>query len=53
MFAQWVTHGAEIGVTAFFGICVFAMFCMAILGLVALVGNFIKAGSGEDDVHRR
>ena len=36
MFADWVTHGAEIGVVAFFAIAVFLMFCAAIVGLLGL-----------------
>ena len=52
MFAEWVSHGAEIGVTAFFAISVFLMCCAVIFGLMALVGNFIKAGSGDNDVDR-
>lgn len=36
MFAAWVTHGAEIGVVAFFAIAVFLMFCAAIVGLLGL-----------------
>ena len=47
MFYEWVSAGAIFGIEAFFAIFTFLLFCAALLGLVALVGNFIKAGSGE------
>ena len=53
MFAEWVSAGAIFGIEAFFALFTFAMFCAALLGLVALAGNFIKAGSGDNDVDRR
>ena len=52
MFAEWVSTGAIFGIEAFFALFTFALFCAALLGLMALVGSFIKAGSGEDDLDR-
>ena len=48
MFYEWVSAGAIFGIEAFFAIFTFLMFCAALLGVVALIGNFIKAGSGDD-----
>ena len=42
MFADWVTHGAEIGVVAFFAIAVFLMFCAAIVGLLGLGAKILE-----------
>ena len=42
MFAEWVTHGAEIGVVAFFAIAVFLMFCAAIIGLLGLGAKILE-----------
>lgn len=42
MFAEWVTHGAEIGVVAFFAVIVFLMFCAAILGFLGLVAKIFE-----------
>ena len=53
MFYEWVSCGAIFGIEAFFAIFTFLLFCAAVLGLMALVGSFFKAGSGEDDLDRR
>ena len=39
MFAEWVTHGAEIGVVAFFAVVVFLMCCAVIIGFLVLVAK--------------
>jgi hypothetical protein len=42
MFAEWVTHGAEIGVVAFFAVVVFLMFCAAIIGILGLAAKVFE-----------
>jgi hypothetical protein len=42
MFAEWVTHGAEIGVVAFFSVVVFLMFCAAIIGILGLAAKVFE-----------
>ena len=49
MFAEWVSTGAIFGIEAFFALFTFALFCAALLGMVALVGSVIRAGSGDKD----
>ena len=49
MFYEWVSAGAIFGIEAFFAIFTFLLFCAAVLGMVALVGNVIRAGSGDKD----
>lgn len=51
MFYEWVSAGAIFGIKAFFAIFTFLLFCAMLMGLVAIVGSFFKAGSG-DDPHR-
>lgn len=48
MIAEWVAKGAEIGVTAFFGLFVFIL-CMGVLaGAIALLGAMFSAADGEN-----
>lgn len=62
MFYEWVSKGAEIGVTAFFALFVFALCCAVVLGFTAMIGHAMHAGSGDteptrgrdrDDLYRR
>ena len=46
MFYEWVSHGAEIGITAFFALITFALFCAAVIGLLA-IGQKIMGGDNE------
>lgn len=47
MMAAWIAKGAEIGVTAFFSLFVFAL-CMGVLaGVIALFGMLFGAGDGD------
>ena len=52
MFAQWVAAGAQIGVTAFFALFVFAAFVVAFLALMALVSSLFRTESNKDDMDR-
>jgi hypothetical protein len=52
MFWEWVSAGAIFGIKAFFCIFTFLLFCAAGVGILALIGSFFKAGSGEDDLRR-
>lgn len=49
MFAEWVTHGAEIGITAFVAIAVFLICAGLIAGLVTLFGS---VSGGEQHARR-
>ena len=53
MFYDWVSTGAIFGIKAFFAVATFLLFCGAVLGFLALVGAWLKAGRDEDDLHRR
>lgn len=48
MFYEWVSAGAIFGIEAFFALFTFGLFIGAVLGLMALLGRFIKAGSGDE-----
>ena len=48
MFYEWVAAGAKFGISAFFAVFVFLMFCAAFMGFVTLIGSFFKAGNGEN-----
>lgn len=50
MFHEWVAEGAIFGIKAFFAVATFAMFCAAVLGFMAIVGAWLKAGRRDDDV---
>lgn len=52
MFAEWVSHGAEIGVTAFFAVVTFGLFALALLGFVAVLGAVTGKGGDKDDMDR-
>ena len=53
MFYEWVSAGAAFGIEAFFAVFTFLLFCGAVLGLCALIGSIMKAGSGDlDDIRR-
>lgn len=53
MFAEWVTHGAEIGIVAFFAIAVFLMFCAAIVGLLGLGAKILEEVDDKDKKNHR
>ena len=42
MFAEWVTAGTRIGVTAFFAIFVFALLVLLLLGLLGIIASIAK-----------
>lgn len=48
MFAEWVTHGAEIGTVAFIAVVVFVILCGAVLGLVGLLAKVLEVDNGKD-----
>lgn len=52
MFWEWVSAGAIFGIEAFACIFTFLLFCAAGVGILALIGSFFKAGSGEDGMDR-
>lgn len=47
MFYEWVSHGAEIGLTTFFALMVFGVCIMAVLGLFALIGEIFKGDNNR------
>lgn len=47
MFYEWVTSGAAFGISAFFAVFTFLLFCAAVIGVLALIGQFFRAG-GDD-----
>ena len=47
MIAEWVTKGAEIGITAFFCLFVFVLCLGALAGLIALFGVLFSAADNE------
>ena len=53
MFIEWASAGAEIGVKAFFAVVVFGLFCLAVIGLLAVLTRALSSEEGEDDLHRR
>ena len=62
MIADWVAHGAEIGITAVAAIVVFGLIALALLGMLALGVRLLNdndnANEAEqrrvrDDLHRR
>ena len=48
-FADWVSSGAIFGIQAFFALATFALFCMAFLGLMAVIGAFVGRRDDKDD----
>ena len=47
MFADWVAHGAEIGITAFFAIVVFVAFGAAVVALLGIGAKVFTSGKKE------
>ena len=43
-FADWVTEGAAFGIKAFFAVFVFALVCLAVLGLLSLIARGFGGG---------
>ena len=43
-FADWVTEGAAFGIKAFFAVFVFALVCLAVLGLLSLIARVFGGG---------
>ena len=39
MFYEWVAHGAEIGVTAFFALAVLALMLLALYGMMTVMAK--------------
>lgn len=52
-FADWVSSGAIFGIQAFFALATFALFCMTLLGLMAVLGAVTGKGGDKDDMDRR
>ena len=52
MFYEWVSAGAIFGIEAFFAVFSFAVCLLVLCAFATLIGSVIKAGSGEDDLHR-
>ena len=46
MFAEWVTMGAQIGITAFFAVLIFVLICLAVMGIFTVILQLFRA---EDD----
>lgn len=42
LFYEWVAHGAQIGIEAFFALFVFLAFCAALLGMWMLGTKFFE-----------
>ena len=47
MFYEWVAAGAAFGVEAFFAVFMFLLCCCVIVGILALVAAFMRAGDRE------
>ena len=48
MFYEWVTKGAEIATVTFFALGVFALYCGAVLGMIAMVGRVFGFGGKNE-----
>ena len=48
MVAEWVTAGVAFGVKAFFAVFIFGVLALAVLAIVAIIGNLMK-GEPEDE----
>jgi len=53
MFADWVTHGAEIGTVAFFALFIFALYCAAVLAFIGLGAKVLKENDDENEKFNR
>ena len=47
MFAEWVTMGVRIGITAFFGLFTFLMCAAIILGLLTMLVQIFRVEDSE------
>jgi hypothetical protein len=43
-FYEWVAQGAAFGIKAFFAVFVFALVCLAVLGLLSLIASVFGGG---------
>ena len=47
MLAEWVTMGVQIGITAFFGLFMFALCCLVVLGLLTVLMQLFRVEDAE------
>jgi len=49
MFAEWVTMGVRIGITAFFGLFTFLLASAAVVGILGIICQLIVHREDEED----
>ena len=48
MLYEWISTGAQIGITAFFAVAMFCLMCIAVLAVVAFLALIAKWIGGSD-----